>query len=168
MADYESPLLGSSSSASSAARTCWRNPRGAWTLGKKRKANVQWENQRSHYTDQCCAYHISRGRGGKNRVLRGDEEKAGLANTGRIFFFIVIMTWQWNLEGRKALVAPFLLWDLETPWTEIVAFLRFKLKWMEGICAGVQWGPWEEMEPVNQTSISDKAVGLATRLWSQL
>lgn len=28
----------------------------------------------------------------------------------------------------------------------------------------LEWGPWEEMEPVNQTSVSDKAVALATRL----
>lgn len=72
---------------------------------------------------------MSRRGGGRNRVFRGDEETAGIVNTGRIFFFIVIMTCQWNLDGRrKALVALFLRLDLEPSWTEIAAFLRYRLK----------------------------------------
>lgn len=38
----------------------------------------------------------------------GDEEKGHPVNTGRIFPFILIMTYQWTLEGRReALVAFF-------------------------------------------------------------
>lgn len=110
------PLMGSFSRTRAAVRTCWVNSPGAWTLGKKRKANVHWENQSSHYTDQWNAYHLEQAKRREEQgVQRGWGERVHPINTGRIFLFIIIMTCQWNLVGkRKAVVAHFLCLVLET------------------------------------------------------
>lgn len=62
---------------------------------------------------------VRRGRRVEQGVQKGSGERGRPINTHRIFLFILIMTCQWNLEGRrekKALVvARFLSFDLEMP-----------------------------------------------------